>query len=259
MALELYHSGHSTCSQKVRICLAEKGIEWDSRELHFATGDHLTPEYLKLNPNGVVPTLVHDGEPIIESSVIVEYLDEILPEPSLVPRDPLKRARLRVWMRYMEEVPTPAVRVPSFNQVFRPLRYENMPEEEFQARVEKLPLRKAFYRRMGRIDGFAEDEVNNALAQIRQTAERVDQAIRDNGGPWVLGRDYTLIDVTLTPLIQRMADLGYARLWEDDLPEMTAWFDRIRKRPSFDIAFYPGTNVSEKYPQFFKGENASDD
>lgn len=259
MALELYHSGHSTCSQKVRICLAEKGIEWVSRELHFSTGDHLTPEYLKLNPNGVVPTLVHDGEPVIESSVIVEYLDEIFPDPPLVPRDPLKRARLRAWMRYMEEVPTPAVRVPSFNQVFRPLRYENMPEEEFQARVEKLPLRKAFYRRMGRIDGFPADEVHNALNQIRQTAERIDQAVSDSGGPWVLGAGYTLIDVTLTPLIQRMADLGYAKLWEEDLPGMTAWFERIRNRPSFDIAFYPGTNVSEKYPQFFKGTTTNED
>jgi glutathione S-transferase len=257
MALELYHSGHSTCSQKVRICLAEKGIDWVSHELHFATGDHLTPEYLKLNPNGVVPTLVHDGEPVIESSVIVEYLDEIYPEPPMVPRDPLGRARLRSWMRYMEEVPTPAVRVPSFNEVFRPLRYENATDEEFEARVEKMPLRKAFYRRMGRTDGFGDAEVDNALAQIRQTAERIDEAVSSLGGPWILGEQYTLIDATLTPLIQRMADLGYARIWQDDLPEMARWFERIKARPSFDIAFYPGTNVSEKYPQFFEKETSA--
>ncbi|MDE0779677.1 MAG: glutathione S-transferase family protein [Alphaproteobacteria bacterium] len=252
MAIKLYHSGHSTCSQKVRICLAEKGIDWVSHELHFATGDHLTPDYLKLNPNGVVPTLVHDGQPVIESSVIVEYLDEIYPERPLTPRTALGRARMRIWMRYMDEVPTPAVRVPSFNQVFRPLRYENMSEEDFKVRVEKLPLRKAFYRRMGRVDGFAEAEVDNALGQIRQTAERINKAISVHGGPWVMGADYSLIDVTLTPLIQRMADLGYSKLWCDDLLEMTDWFARIQARPSFDIAFYPGTNVSEKYPQFFE-------
>src|SRR3546814_16637269 len=125
ISIELYHSGHSTCSQKVRICLAEKGIAWTGHELHFSSGDHLTPEYLKLNPNGVVPTLVHDGHPVVESSVIVEYLDEIFPEPSLVPADQLARARMRSWMRYMEEVPTRAVSVPSFNKVFRPLRYES--------------------------------------------------------------------------------------------------------------------------------------
>jgi glutathione S-transferase len=131
MGLELYHSDHSTCSQKVRICLAEKGLDWESYVLHFASGDHLTPEYLKLNPNGVVPTLIYGGEPVIESSMIVEYLDEIHPAPSLFPADALGRARLRIWMRYMEEMPTPAVRVPSFNKVFRPLRYENASQADF--------------------------------------------------------------------------------------------------------------------------------
>ena len=93
-------------------------------------------------------------------------------------------------------------------------------------------------------------------ARFGRRAERVNAAVIQSGGPWILGSDYTLIDVTLTPLIQRMADLGYAKLWEDDLPEMTAWFGRIQMRPSFDIAFYPGTNVSEKYPQFFKDGDA---
>jgi len=251
MGLELYHSDHSTCSQKVRICLAEKELDWESYVLHFASGDHLTPEYLKLNPNGVVPTLIHGGEPVIESSVIVEYLDEIHPAPSLFPADALGRARLRIWMRYMEEMPTPAVRVPSFNKVFRPLRYENASQADFHVRIEKMPLRKAFYRRMGQVDGFAADEVDNAIAQIRQTCERVDAAICEYGGPWILGAQYSQIKVTLTPLIQRMADLGYGPIWEDDLPEMTAWFARIKARPSFATTFYANTNVSEKYPQFF--------
>lgn len=252
MTLELYHSGHSTCSQKVRIVLAEKGVDWQGHEMSFSAGDHLTPEYLKLNPNGVVPTLVHDGAPVIESSVIVEYLDELYPEPSLVPADPLARARMRSWMRYMEEVPTPAVRVPSFNKVFRPLRYENMDEADFQARVERMPLRKAFYRRMGRTDGFSEQEVADSLERIRQTCERIETAIADNGGPWIMGDQYTLIDATLTPLIQRMADLGYASIWAEDLPAMTAWFEAVKARPSFATAFYANTNISEKYSQFFR-------
>ena len=141
--------------------------------------------------------------------------------------------------------------MPSFNKVFRPLRYENVSEEDFQARVEKMPLRKAFYRRMGRIDGFSEEEMDNAIAQIRQTCERIDAAVCAIGGPWILGGQYTLIDVSLTPLIQRMVDLGYGPVWELDLPEMTAWFERIKARPSFATAFYANTNVSEKYPQFF--------
>jgi glutathione S-transferase len=78
--LELYHAHISTCSQKVRLCLAEKGLEWTSHPIEFFRGEHLTPAYLALNPNGVVPTLVHDGRPVIDSSVICEYLEEIAPD-----------------------------------------------------------------------------------------------------------------------------------------------------------------------------------
>jgi glutathione S-transferase len=251
MALELYHSAHSTCSQKVRLCLAEKGLDWVAHELHFATRDHLHPEYLELNPNGVVPTLVHDGAPVIESSVICEYLDDVFPEPPLSPRDPLGKARMRAWLCYMNEVPTVAVRVPSFNRVFRPLRYENMTEQQFEAHVGDMPLRKAFYRRMGTKSGFGEAEHRDALDKIRQTAERIDASIARNGGPWVLGDLFSIVDITLTPSIQRMADLGYAYLWED-LPRTVQWWKDVKARPSFAEAFYPGTNLSEKYPQFFR-------
>lgn len=251
MALELYHSAHSTCSQKVRLCLAEKGLDWVGHELHFATRDHLQPDYLKLNPNGVVPTLVHDGEPVIESSVICEYLDDVFPAPALTPGDALGKARMRSWICYMNEVPTVAVRVPSFNMVFRPLRYEYMSEEQFEAHVGDMPLRKAFYRRMGTRDGFGAAEYQDALDKIRQTCERIDAAIEKDGGPWVLGDLFSIVDITLTPSIQRMADLGYAHLWAD-LPRMVQWFADIKARPSFAIAFYPGTNLSEKYPQFFE-------
>ena len=74
--LTLYNAAHSTCSQKVRICLAEKRLQFDDIKLDLGKDkDHLKPDYLKLNPNGVVPTLVDDGDVIIDSSVICEYLD----------------------------------------------------------------------------------------------------------------------------------------------------------------------------------------
>ena len=89
--LELHHAHISTCSQKVRLCLAEKGLAWTSHPIEFATGAHLTPAYLALNPNGVVPTLVHDGNVITESSLILYYIDEAFPTPSLMPTSPITR------------------------------------------------------------------------------------------------------------------------------------------------------------------------
>ena len=99
--LTLYHAHHSTCSQKVRIVLHEKGLDFDTVALNLATKDQLDPEHLKLNPNGVVPTLVDGDDIIIESSVICEYLDERYPEPSLSPEDLMERAHMRAWMHFI--------------------------------------------------------------------------------------------------------------------------------------------------------------
>ena len=89
--LELYHSVNSVCAQKVRIALAEKGLEY-REHLMTLRGDQFDPAYMKLNPSAVVPTLVHDGRPVIESSVILYYIDEAFPNPpSLMPADPHQR------------------------------------------------------------------------------------------------------------------------------------------------------------------------
>ena len=87
MKLELYHNALSTCSQKVRLVLAEKGLDFESHPVDLAGGEQHAPDYVKMNPNHVVPTLVHDGRVLIESSLINEYLDEAFPERPLRPAD----------------------------------------------------------------------------------------------------------------------------------------------------------------------------
>ena len=87
MAFTLYNAPQSTCSQRVRFVHNAKSLAFDEVKLDLLAGDQLKPDYLKLNPNGVVPTLDHDGNIVIDSSVIIEYLDEIAPEPaSFTPR-----------------------------------------------------------------------------------------------------------------------------------------------------------------------------
>jgi glutathione S-transferase len=92
MTLNLYNTPHSTCSQKVRLCLAEKGLTWTDVHVDLATNEHLSPDYLEINPNGVVPTLVHDSRRVHDSSVISGYLDEVFPAIRLSPNAPLARA-----------------------------------------------------------------------------------------------------------------------------------------------------------------------
>jgi glutathione S-transferase len=244
--LTLYNAAHSTCSQKVRICLAEKNLAFEDVRLDLGKNkDHLKPDYLKINPNGVVPTLIDDGAIVLDSSVICEYLDERYPAVRLTPQDLIERARMRAWMRYLEEVPTAAVRVPSFNMGFLP-RYAGLDRKRFEQEQSDIrPIRKQFYRRMGPT-GFKKEDVEASLEQLSNTCKRMHETL--SNGPWLLGDQYTLADIIVTPLIDRMADLGFSDLWETKYPRVTGWYQRMQERPAFQATFYPGSRMSEFLP-----------
>ena len=95
--LTLYHNDMSLCAQKVRVCLAEKGLAWEDKHLVLRAAEHQQPWYLKLNRRAVVPTLVHDGHVVPESNVILEYLEDVFPQPGLRPNDPYHRSKMRLW------------------------------------------------------------------------------------------------------------------------------------------------------------------
>lgn len=234
--LELYHAPISTCSQKVRLVLAEKQLDWKAHLIHFGSGDHLTPHYLKMNPNGVVPTLLDGGDIVIDSTVINEYLEDVYPEIAVRPKNPKVAARMRAWRQYIDEVPTPAIRPPSFNAYFVPI-WSRMTDEDFLAYAERLPLRKHFYRKMGRT-GFSKADIDEALDKLDQTLHRMEDALQS--GPWLIGEQYTLADVSITPTIVRMEDLGLSMMWRN-LPGVTGWYERIQARPNFAIAYMPGS------------------
>src|SRR5256885_8696990 len=82
-------------------------------------GDQYDPAYMKLNPNGVVPTLLHDGRPIVESSVILYYLDELLPDPPLMPPDLAARSRVRLFNKLIDEYVHNSCTILSFATAFR--------------------------------------------------------------------------------------------------------------------------------------------
>ena len=224
----------------MRLALAEKNLDFESRVIDLASGEHITEWYLEMNPNGVVPTLSHNDNVIIDSSVICEYLEECFAETPLAPNEPVGRARMRAWMRYFEEVPTSAVRVPSFNMFFVP-HFRNIPEQVLKAQADKRPLRKHFYREMGNT-GFSKERVAESLDRLRSCLVRVDSALKDNG-PWILGDQFTIADIVLIPSVVRMIDAQLEDQWAD-LPHIDMWLKAVMARPSFSQAFYEGTRLT---------------
>ncbi len=242
--LVLYHAAHSTCSQKVRMVLHEKGLEFAEVRIDLGNKEQLDPDYLKLNPNGVVPTLLDDGVPLIESSVICEYLDEKYPHNPLMPADVVERARTRAWMHYIEEVAVGAIRVPSFNRAFL-YRFAGLDQQQFEAQeIGPRPVRKELFQRMGAPEGFSRTEVDRSIDELTETCRRMDAAIA-RSGPWLMGGQFTLADVLVMPSIDRMADLGLAHIWEGKYSRVGEWYERLQQRPAFAATYHPGSRVSD--------------
>ena len=244
MAFTLYNAPQSTCSQRVRFVLNAKKLSFDEVKLNLLEGDQLKPDYLKINPNGVVPTLDHDGAIVIDSTVITEYLDEISPDNSFTPESALERARMRALMHFIDEMPAAAVRVPTFNLAFLP-SYQKMSHEDFIAHAESKPIRREFLLAMGQ-SGFPKAEMDAALGRLRRTYERMDREIEKSGGPWLMGKKITLADVAVMPALVRMNDLNLPD-WQD-LPRVATWFDNIRAQPAFKPTYYHGSLLSERFP-----------
>ena len=245
MTLVLYHHDKSTCSQKVRICLAEKGIDWENRLVDLANAENLSPDYLAINPNGVVPAFVHCGQPIIESTVMCEYVEEVWPDPpKLSPDDAVDRAEMRAWLRFIDEVPSMAVRVPSFQNKFLD-RFKAMSEAEYAAFREQNTLRREFFMRLNRT-GFSDEEYDNSIRQLEMTIARMEAALAK--GPWLVGAQYTIADICVAPLFQRMEDLGMADMWAESA-RVSDWFERMRSRPAYQKAFYEGSRLTDQLDQ----------
>ena len=152
---------------------------------------------------------------------------------------------MRALMRFIDEMPAAAVRVPTFNLAFLP-RFQAMSDEDFLAMAEAKPLRREFMLTMGR-KGFPEKDMNAALDRLRRTYARMDDEIAKSGGPWLLGKTPTLADVAVMPAIVRMADLGLGTMWKDK-PAIARWYDAIRAHPAFEPTYYFGSLLTQIFP-----------
>jgi glutathione S-transferase len=226
--LELYHNINSVCAQKVRIALAEKG---QSVKEHLLTlqGDQNDPAYMKLNPNGVVPTLVHDGKVIVESSLILYYIDDALPDPPLMPKSPVARHRVRLYNKLIDEYMHNACTIMTFATAFRP-RFLKMSREQWLAEINKAPLkRRAEYKRSVVEHGLDSEFVADALAQHQKMISWMAEDLRHS--PYLAGDAFSNADCAVIPYILRLELLKLGAMYQHE-SAVTDWWGRVRERPS---------------------------
>lgn len=225
----LYHNPASTCSQLVRWAFAEKAISFESKEIDLLAGDQHQDWYTAINPNHVVPSLVHDGEIILESSLIIQYLDDI--QPGLMPEAPLAQYRVNQWIHRINFEVHPAAPIITF--ALGPRRFINLqPEEVRKASIDKIvdPLARA-QRRSVLDHGINAPEFKTALATFVKMLDDMNSALEQNA--WLCGVDISLADGAVLPYVLRLSNLGMDPLIEQR-PAVADWFARMQGRPSFD-------------------------
>jgi glutathione S-transferase len=229
--LVLYHHNISVCAQKVRIALAEKKLAHERRHVSLMKGEQISPEFLRINPKGVVPALVHDGEPVIESTVILEYLEDAFPERPLRPASALARARMRVWAQVPDTGIHAACGTVSFAAAFAGQVKAVHGPAALKERLAKLPDRARAWRQQQLFDhGLDAPFVPDALKLYDKMLADMEKAL--TAAPWLAGGDFSLAECAISPYLLRLDRLGLAGMWSQR-PKVADWYARLQARPSW--------------------------
>ena len=237
--IQLYHADMSTCAQKVRLVLEQKKLAWNSHLLNLRHRDQHAPEYLKLNPNGVVPTLIDHDNVIIESTVICEYLDDAYPESSLVPDAPEHKALMRQWTKWLDEFLHFHTGVLSGSIAFR-FQHLERPKDELEAYLRGIPdpIRRERQRQQIEL-GLEAPQFKEAVFAFETFLEKLETQLKKT--KWMAGNTYSLADVGYTPYVIRLHELELQK-WMSNRPKIQAWFEKIKKQPNYTKAYLDWKN-----------------
>jgi len=236
--LKLYHHGSSVCAAKVRLVLAEKGLPWEGSYIDILKGEQFAPEYVKLNPKAVVPTLIHDGKVITESTLICEYLDDVFPETPLKPADAYARWQMRVWTKAVDDYVHPACAELTFSCTHRHTM-ARLPAEELDKMLDSTPAQsvkpgwKARKRELVTL-GFKAPGIAEPFKLYDRYMQKMEDALQDR--LWLTGDAFSLADIAMAPYVNRLDMLGMAEMWSER-PRLADWLARVKARPSFHPAF----------------------
>lgn len=230
--ITFYQFGNSVCCQKARITMSEKGLTWEPIEVNLFRNEQYASDYLKINPKGVVPAMIHDGKAIIESTLICEYLDDVYPNPQLIPQDAYLRTQMRLWSKMVDEGLHEGISEISFSAMFRE-RLKNSTQEEREVRFRNIgdPRRRDRFKSTYEL-GTQSPFVLYAVANYYKAFKSMEKAL-DGHGPWLLGEKLSLADINMMPYVARLYYLGLLDVWTEDRRAVRAWWKRTQHLPSF--------------------------
>ncbi len=242
--VHVLHFAGSSCSQKLRIFLNLKGIDWTSHPIDLHANENFKPWFLGINPRGLVPVLVHDGAVHIESNDIIEHLEKTFPSPKLIPAG--FENEVAALLRHEDDLHLD-LRTLSFRFVFNPPgppkpaamleSYAANGTGTVQgARDREKDVQIAFWQRATK-EGFPDERARVSAQKFRAEFDALDKRLA--GAPYLMGEALGVLDIAWFIYAHRLSLAGYplARLH----PRVHAWKEKLGARPEFarEIAMPP--------------------
>jgi len=243
--LKLYHWEPNANSGKPIIALFEKGVAFESRYTDLLEFDQHQPEYLAINPNGTIPTLVHDDVVLAESTEMGEYIDAAFDGPPLRPDDPADRWRMRWWGKYLDGYFGPSLSMIGWSLFVGPAVRGKDPDE-LRRRIEAIPLkerRDAW--RMAIYNEFPEEQLAESRRRVVQGIAVFEQALAER--PYFAGETYSLADINAFCMAYALPMMQAEHVNRDKTPHLLDWLRRVYARPAIAQSFALGrTPMAER-------------
>lgn len=252
--IHLYHFWLSSCSQRVRIVLAEKGLEWVDHAVDISPlkMEHTTAEYQSIHPGGVVPALVHDGQVVIESVDIIDYLDLQFPDRPLRSSSKRGQDQMHLWMDRADAAQH-SIKTLTHEFLFKP---DRMTQEQL-ARFKQNHKNKELCDFMDvfcSAEGFPKSEIESELKVQYDAFLKLDQALKDR--EWLVEDTFSLADIAWIPNVRRLEIMNYPL---DLHPHLSAWYARFKQQSSYrngieSCEISPAMNQFKRYVEQRKKE-----
>lgn len=243
--VHIFHFFLSSCSQKLRIFLNLKGIDWEPHPIDLSKNENFTEWFLGINPRGLLPVLVHDGAVHIESNDIITYLDRAFPQVKLIPEG--HEVEVAKLLKHEDDLHMD-LRGLSFRFVFAPPgppkppaaleRYATAGTGTVQGMSDRAKIDEQieFWKAYAK-QGYTDEAARKSAQTFRRTFNDLDARLA--GQPYMLGDKLTVLDIAWFIYVNRLVLAGYplGRLH----PRLAAWFDGLMARPEFakEIALPP--------------------
>lgn len=229
--LKLYHWEPNANSGKPMLALVEKGVPFESCYIDMRKFEHHAPEYLTINPLGVIPAAVHDGLNLYESTAIMEYIDAAFEGPPLRPPDPLGRWRMRWWMKFADEYYAPAVSMTAWGRNRSIGRHAGASREEIEKRIAAIPQKERQVSWSKAIFGtFTEEEMADSHRRVAHAAQVMEKAL--SRSRWLAGETYSLADMTAFCQCYGVPLREGSPVNDRDTPRTMEWLRAIAERPA---------------------------